>query len=178
MEPIARLLIARHAPLAQPGLAGRRDVAADCSDRRRLGWLRDQLRGGHVWSSPALRCRQTAAALGLEPRIIAALWEQDFGAWERDGIPDLGPLPPEDLAAHRPDGGESFLDMARRVQPALEAARGEVAIIAHAGTVRAALALVVGPAALSFQVAPLSLTTLSRHPGGWAVEHVNRQAPD
>ena len=144
-----------------------------------LGWARETLRGAEShWSSPALRCRQTCAALGLTPEWHAALWEQDFGAWEQPGaaIPDLGPLPSGELARQRPPGGESFLDMAARVQPLLDRARGTVAIVAHAGTVRAALALAVGPAALSFSVAPLSLTILSRSPAGWAVEAINRVA--
>ena len=175
-----RLLILRHAPLAVPGLAGRRDVAADCSDRAALDWAARGLSGAaQVWASPALRCRQTAQALGLSPTFHPALWEQDFGAWEEPGteVPDLGPLPPEALARHRPPGGESFLDMAARVQLVLAGARGTTAIIGHAGTVRAALALAVGPAALSFSVAPLSLSLLSRHATGWAVEAVNRVAP-
>ena len=176
----SRLLILRHAPLARPGLAGRRDVDADCSDRAALDWAARALRGaGAVWASPALRCRQTCAALGISPEYHPALWEQDFGAWEQPGaqLPDLGPLPPDALARHRPPGGESFLDMAARVQPVLAQAQGVTAIIGHAGTVRAALALVVVTAALSFAVAPLSLTMLSRHGGVWAVDAVNRVAP-
>ena len=178
--PPPRLLILRHAPLAVPGLAGRRDVDADCSDRAALDWAARQLRdAGAVWASPALRCRQTGAALALFPEYHPALWEQDFGAWEEPGaaIPDLGALPVADLAAHRPPGGESFSDMCARVQPHLAQAQGTVAIIAHAGTARAALAMAVGPAALSFSIAPLSLTILTRTPGGWAVEAVNRTAP-
>ncbi|MTH35077.1 histidine phosphatase family protein [Paracoccus limosus] len=173
----ARLLILRHAPLAQPGLAGRRDVAADCSDAAALARAALWLGGAaQVWASPALRCRQTCAAMGLQADYRPALWEQDFGAWEEPGatLPDLGPRPPEALARHRPPGGESFLDMAARVQPLLQAAQGVTAIVAHAGTARAALALVVGPAALSFAIAPLSLTILTRHAGIWAVEAVNR----
>ncbi len=66
--PPPRLLILRHAPLAMPGLAGRRDVDADCSDLAALDWAARQLRdAGAVWASPALRCRQTAEALGLSP---------------------------------------------------------------------------------------------------------------
>ena len=175
-----RLLILRHAPLARPGLAGRRDVDADCSDRAALDWAARALRGaGAVWASPALRCRQTCAALGISPEYHPALWEQDFGQWEEPGtvIPDLGPLPVAELAAHRPPGGESFLDMAARVQQVLTKAQGTTAIIAHAGTARAALAMVIGPAALSFSIAPLSLTILTRTPGGWAIEAVNRVAP-
>lgn len=179
-ETSARLLILRHAPLARPGLAGRRDVPADCSDRAALDWAARRLQGaGTCWASPALRCRQTAVALGLTPDLLPGLWEQDFGDWERQGtrIPDLGPLPPAELAAHRPPGGESFLDMAARVRPLLLKARGPTAIIAHAGTARAALALAVGPAALSFVIAPLSLTILTRTGDDWAVEAVNRTAP-
>ncbi len=175
-----RLLILRHAPLARPGLAGRRDVDADCSNRAALDWAAGALRGaGSIWASPALRCRQTCAALALFPEYPPGLWEQDFGIWEEPGaeIPDLGPLPVAELAAHRPPGGESFLDMCARVQPQLAQAQGTVAIIAHAGTVRAALAMAVGPAALSFSIAPLSLTILARTPNGWSVEAVNRVAP-
>lgn len=174
-----RVLLLRHAPLAAPGLAGRRDVAADCSDVAALGWAAGALAGAAtVWASPALRCQQTCAALRLSPVWHPELWEQDFGIWEAPGAPpDLGPLPVEELARHRPPQGESFLDMAARVQPLLQRAQGSTAIIAHAGTVRAALALVVGPAALSFAVAPLSLTILTRHAAIWAVEAVNRVAP-
>lgn len=178
--PTACLMILRHAPLARPGLAGRHDVAADCSDRAALDWAARSLRGTDAcWASPALRCRQTAQALALEPEHLPDLWEQDFGAWEQPGIriPDLGPLPLAELAAHRPPGGESFLDMASRVQPVLRTARGRTAIIAHAGTARAALAMVIGPAALSFVIAPLSLTVLSRAGESWTVEAVNRIAP-
>ncbi|WP_245155667.1 histidine phosphatase family protein [Paracoccus ravus] len=174
---LARLLIARHAPKLGTGLAGRQDVGADCSDLAALGWLRDRMRTDTVWSSPALRCRQTSAAMGFQPQLVPDLWEQDFGIYEGASLPDLGPLGHAELAAYRPEGGESFLDMTARVQPVLEAARGEIAIIAHAGTVRAALALAVGPAALSFLVAPLSLTILTRYPNGWGVDCVNRKAP-
>lgn len=178
--PTSRLLILRHAPLAVAGLAGRRDVDADCSNRTALDWAAGALRGAEtVWASPARRCRQTCAALGLSPEYHPALWEQDFGAWEEPGatIPDLGPLPPEALAAHRPPGGESFSDMCARVQPLLDQAQGTVAIIAHAGTARAALAMVTGATALSFSIAPLSLTVMTRTSGGWAVEAANRVAP-
>lgn len=168
----------RHAPVVADGrLAGRRDVAADCGDAAALAWLRGAMGAGAVWVSPALRCRQTAAALGVAGREEARLWEQDFGTWEGeryDALPDLGPLSPEALAAHRPPGGESFDDLCARVQPVLAALDGDAVVLAHAGVVRAALALVVGVRALSFAVAPLSLTRLRRAGDGWAVDFVNR----
>jgi len=174
-----RLAILRHAPSLSDGLlAGRRDVPADCSDRTALARLSTRLDpNAQVIASPALRCRQTADALGLEPaRLEPLLWEQDMGAWEGlppERLPDLGPLPPAALARHRPEGGESFDDMAARVFPVLRGLDRDSLIVAHAGTVRAALALVVGPAALSFAVAPLSLTVLRRAGNAWAVEAVN-----
>ncbi|MDP5305722.1 histidine phosphatase family protein [Paracoccus spongiarum] len=178
-----KLMILRHAPALTGGrLAGRRDVDADCSDRDAFARMATRLGEiGEVLSSPARRCLQTAVALGLgDPPTRAALWEQDHGAWEGmalDRLPDLGRMSPADLARHRPDGGESFDDMAARVRPEIEALRGDCLIVAHAGTVRAALAMVVGPAALSFAVAPLSLTVLRRAGPDWSVEAVNVTAP-
>lgn len=176
---MARIVILRHAPAVHGGLvAGRRDVDADCTGiadpagiRRRIGVV------AQVVSSPARRCVQTARALGLHPdRECPALWEQDFGAWEglpHDALPDLGPLPVAELARHRPPGGESFTDMAARVRPVLDGLDRDTLVIAHGGTARAALSLVVGPPALSFRIAPLSLTVLHHAGGDWSVEAVN-----
>lgn len=184
-----RLILIRHAPALHGGrLAGRSDVPADLSDGAALARLRaalDLLAPADVVASPALRCVQTAAALwpGRVPRFDARLREQDFGAWEgRElaALPDLGPLAPADLAAHRPPGGESFADLCARAAPALDELAGQggaVAVIVHAGVVRAALALALGsvPVALAFQVAPLSLTEVQALPGGgWSIASVNR----
>ncbi len=180
------LWLIRHAPALHGGaLAGRRDVAADCADVAALAGMRAATAGltRHV-CSPALRCRQTALALwpGVTPAQDPRLWEQDFGAWEGvpfADLPDLGPLPAPDLAAHAPPGGESFNQLCARAAPALHLlAQGEaVAVVAHAGTIRAALALAIGSAsaALAFQIAPLSLTRIVALPGGgWSVAEVNR----
>lgn len=186
------LLLIRHAPLADPGrLAGRRDVAAvvDPAAARRLAALAGPV--ARVVCSPARRCRDTAAALwpGAKVEEDARLWEQDFGRWEGlalDGLPDLGVLDAEVLAQAAPHGGESFAALCARTIPALEAwaAGGErVAVVAHAGTVRAGLARALGGAgsgigaALAFRVAPLSLTVIDAAPGGWSVACVNLSAP-
>ena len=53
---------------------------------------------------------------------------------------------------------------------------GRVAVVAHAGVIRAALGLALGAPArgLAFQVAPLSLTRLVALPGGaWSIAEVN-----
>ncbi len=180
------LILIRHAPALTGGrLCGRTDVAADCGDAGRIAALRAAVgRPDRIVTSPALRCRQTAAALwpdDTDPPSDATLWEQDFGDWEgvsHDALPDLGPLGPDALAGHRPPRGESFADLCARVAPGLvrAATGGRIAIVAHAGTVRAGLALALGsvPQALAFEVAPLSLTRIRALPGGgWAIGAVN-----
>lgn len=185
-EGATELILMRHAPARHEGrLAGRRDVEADCPDAAVLGCLRRAVAGAGLVSSPARRCLQTAAALwpAIAPRLDARLWEQDFGVWEGvefASLPDLGPLPAQDLAHHRPPEGESFADLCDRVAPVLNELAGEggrVVVMAHAGVVRAALALALGtvPGALAFQVAPLSLTRILALPGGgWSIAEVNR----
>ena len=173
-----RLYLIRHAPGLDEGrLAGRRDIPADCSDRAGFDWLTAALpTGAAAIRSPALRCEQTAAALGLAADPVEALWEQNHGICEGmrlDKLPDLGPLSTAALAGHRNEGGENFFDMAARVIPVLRGLTAETVIVGHAGTVRAALSIITGPAALSFEVSPLSLTVLRRAGRDWAVEAVN-----
>ena len=186
------LLLIRHAPSQTGGrLAGRSDVPADCSDARALAELRAAIgRVEHRVMSPARRCMETAAALWPDmtaPEIDARLWEQDFGDWEglaTADLPDFGSLSPDALAILRPPRGESFSDLCDRAAPTLEAlaARGgRVAVVAHGGLVRAVLALALGTrnGALAFQVAPLSLTRLTRFHGmGWSVDCVNWTVTD
>lgn len=181
------ILLIRHAPQINGGrLAGRRDVPADCSDAAAFAAL--AAAAGAVdalVASPALRCVQTAGALwpGRAPELDARFWEQDFGDWEGlpfADLPDIGPLSGADLAAHRPPGGESFAELCARLAPGFDdlAARGgRVALVAHAGVVRAALSRAVGAVAggLAFQVAPLSLTRIVVAGGGWSVAEVNRR---
>ena len=192
MQMGTRLLMIRHAPALHGGaLAGRRDVAADVSQTDQIAALRARLDArdiSQILVSPALRCVQTAQAIWPENKVFRhdmRLWEQDFGAWEGvpfADLPDLGPLSSEQLARHAPPGGESFLDLCARVTPALqELAQGSgcVAVIAHAGVVRAglALALEAHAPALRFEVAPLSVTEISCVAGhGWSIAGVNRGA--
>lgn len=179
----------RHAPALTGGrMAGRRDVGADCSDQAAIAAVRAGIgMFDHLVISPAQRCVQTAQALWPTreaTRVDPALWEQDFGDWEGmpfADLPDLGPLRAADLARHCPPGGESFADVCARIAPALIRAAGlggHIVIVAHAGTARAALAHATGciPAALAFQIAPLSVTTLcmATPDGAWSVASVNR----
>ena len=81
-------------------------------------------------------------------------------------------------ASNAPPGGESFGDQVRRVAEGLaRLPAGDVIVVAHSGTIRAALAiaLAIAPAqALRFVVDPLSLTRIDRLAAGWQVGAVNR----
>lgn len=193
MTPIgpSELILIRHAPAETGGrVAGRRDVPARLQDADAIARLRAALAAvPNVVTSPALRCRQTAGAVfpGRSMTQDDRLWEQDFGTQEGmlfSEIPDLGPMTRADLAEHSPQGGESFAAMVARVSPALldlaDRARhdGPVAVFAHAGTVRSALAMALGqiPEALAFEVDPLSVTRLRCLPDAFSVISVNGMA--
>ena len=184
----AEIFLIRHAPVAEAGrLAGRLDLPADLSNQASIAALASRLpKSAALTSSPARRCLMTVSALfpARSFTLDERLWEQDFGKWEGlayDAVPDLGPLEPEALANHSPPCGESFRDLCARTTPALldlAPAAGEQVVIAHAGTVRAALALATGSVAgaLSFQIAPLSLTRFHVSPQGqWSICEVNWQ---
>lgn len=177
----------RHAPSLPPGhLFGRTDAPADTSSTDRISWLRTQVgMPGWLAVSPAQRCLQTAQTIwpdrqpdAHEPRV----WEQDFGQWEGlqyADIPQIGDTEGAGLADFAPPGGESFRQMCTRMRPALEqiAQHGRRSVlVAHAGTVRAALALALSSVegALRFDVATLSISRFRvLDQGGLSVISVN-----
>ncbi|KUF10364.1 histidine phosphatase family protein [Pseudoponticoccus marisrubri] len=186
----AQLVVIRHAPAMPRGrLYGRTDagIASDLDlppgMRAALARVPDRV------SSPARRCRETAALLwpGAEIETDALLWEQDFGAHDGlpfEDLPDLGPLSGAALADYSAPGGESFADLCARTAPAFDAhARaahevgGPRVLVAHAGVARAALAWLLDDpvTALRFEIAPLSVTRLRVGPEGpVSVIEVNR----
>ncbi len=196
MGPPARWWWVRHAPMPDPAtLAGQLDL--DCLDPApaAIAWLKARLPAGARWiASPLLRARRTADALGATGlRVDPRLMEQHFGDWqgrsfaalETAGDPHLGPFW-TDPALNAPPGGESFADLCARVAAAVAALSdgGDIVAVAHAGTVRAALADALGlppTRALGFEVAPLSLTRLDRFATEegpvWRVGCVNTESP-
>ena len=182
--PATELILIRHAPaLAGGRLCGRTDVGAEVSDSAAIAAVAQAVGAiDRALVSPALRCRQTAEAIwpGRGFATDAALWEQDFGDWDGMALarlPDLGPLSRADLARHRPPNGESFLDLCARIRPALVGLPpGRTAIVAHAGTIRAALSLALSDRAdaLGFDIAPLSASTVRRYGEDWSIGTVNR----
>ena len=189
----------RHAPVPDPEnrICGRLDPPCDLSDEDGLKALAAHLPAKAVIvESGLLRCSQTlgaieAAGLAVAPaQIEPALQEQDFGHWqgrrwaELDGRKDpVAAAFWQDPAGTAPPGGESFTSLIARVQDCiLRLTRShegrDIIAIAHAGTIRAALAVALDlapRAALSFAVDPLSLTRLDAVGEGWRVAGVNCQ---
>jgi alpha-ribazole phosphatase len=195
----------RHAPaVGRAGeILGRLDPPADLKgSRERIQELARRLPSNAAWiTSGSGRCLDTARALasarGETPQPIAEpdLLEQDFGAWQGLTHAEAAARDPEaaarfwrNPASEAPPGGESFRSMLTRVAGVLETIAdrhrgGDLVLIAHAGTIRAALAHALGlsaEAALRFSIDPLSLTRLDRFPArstaasaGWRVAAVN-----
>jgi broad specificity phosphatase PhoE len=181
---VRRLLLVRHAatsatrasafPADEPLEDGARDAAAALA--------RALPRHCEVLSSPALRCRQTAEAAGLDPRLDERLAECDFGRWAGATLAEIEPedgrvwmLDP-DAAPH---GGESLRAFAGRIArwiDELAGSDGATAAITHAGVVKAAVVHALDAPLPSFwriDAAPLSLTELHAHDGRWTVTRLN-----
>jgi phosphoserine phosphatase len=160
----AQVWLVRHgATLAPGGVAiGSSDPALSEVGRTQAAGLAEQLASRpltRVFSSDLARALQTAQVIakrhGLPVEVVPALREIDFGAWE--GRPLSGLWTDERDAAHAweadirstpPSFSESFDDLERRVlewwrtvQPALT---GEVAIVAHRGSLAVLAAAITG----------------------------------
>ena len=187
------LCLIRHAPARPAGfLYGRTD--ADCNEIEPP--VKDRLRQMLIdcqalYSSPAVRCVNTCHAVfpGRSPKHKEAFWEQSFGDWDGlalEDVPDVGSLQGEELVRFAPPNGESFADLCARVQPALIELLGRerahsTAVFAHAGVIRACLALAFGSpsAALRCEIDPLSFTHLRALPDSqFSVVCVNQAGQD
>ncbi|WP_315837116.1 histidine phosphatase family protein [Bradyrhizobium prioriisuperbiae] len=188
MSSIARFWLIRHATVDGPrGVIHAPEAPADTSDVAAFAALRNVLPLAPAFCSPARRTRETAIALGLDPTIAPAFREQDFGAWTGRRHDDLAAEMGDAYrafwdasASNRPPGGESFVDQIARVRNGLqELPDGDVILVVHSGTVRAALAIaldITPDNALRFVIDPLSLTRIDRLDTGWRIVAVNRHA--
>jgi broad specificity phosphatase PhoE len=202
--PVSRLFLVRHAlvePSARATLYGDADVAlcalALAADAACYRWLARRLPAPALWvTTPLQRTRHTADAIFAAgypptvPEVEPRLAEQHLGAWQgisHEALTARLSDPPHPFWPHgaeeRPPGGESIADVVARVAPTLEAladraAGGDAVIIAHGGTIRAAIAHAMGLSAqqaLRFSVKNLSLTRLERQGREWRVASVNEE---
>jgi alpha-ribazole phosphatase len=189
MSDDLRLWLIRHAPVAGPnGVIHGLDAPAEPSDAATLAALRAKLPDhAAVFASPSVRTLATAAALGLRPVAEPKFSEQDFGDWTGRRHDDLAREPGQAYAefwrapgTSRPPGGESFAEQIARVRDGLaKLPAGDIVLVVHSGTIRAALAIALEltpEQALRFAVEPLSLTRIDRVAGGWRVVGVNAAA--
>lgn len=99
----------------------------------------------HILASPALRCRKLALTLaerdGVSVTFDERLWEMHMGEFEGRMWSDIDRKKSEnwfkDPFNTPTPGGESFADVQQRVLEALEHATPEMAIVCHAGVIRA-----------------------------------------
>jgi broad specificity phosphatase PhoE len=153
------LLLARHGETidnANGLILGRRDPPLSEVGREQSARLARQAQAAGViavWCSPLLRARQTAGvvgrAIGVEPTVLDDLIESDRGTWEGEPVARLATVSPELHAAFETaardfafPGGESISSQVERTRTALNvvaAAPGPALVVAHAGTIRAAL---------------------------------------
>jgi broad specificity phosphatase PhoE len=185
---VRRLLLVRHAPTdATRATAFPGDEPLDERGRAAAARLAAALpSGAEPLSSPARRCRETAAAAGLtEPGLDADLAECDFGTWTGRSLADVHASDPDAALAWmtdpeaRPHGGESLATFVVRVGRWLDrqaALDGRAIAITHGGVVKAALVRALGAPIDAFwriDAAPLAITELHAHDGRWTVTRVN-----
>ena len=146
--PDMQLYLVRHPqPEVAPGLCyGSTDLPAlDSGTQRVLDALSQHgLDGLPIYSSPLLRCAAVARRISPAPGFDPRLAEMDFGAWEMRSWDDIPRAEVDawtaDLLHYRPGGGESVMDVARRVA----AFHGEIRkagieqalVLCHAGAMR------------------------------------------
>lgn len=184
-----RLLLVRHAATpATRAAAFPGDEALDARGRADAAALAAVLpaRPGVVLTSPAVRCRQTAQAAGLDGASAdPALSECDFGTWAGRSLAEVRAADEAAATAWMtdpdaaPHGGESLTRFAARVAAWLDeqaADDGRAMAVTHGGVVKAAVVHALGAPLAAFwriDVAPLALTELHAHEGRWTVTRVN-----
>jgi len=209
---ITRWWFVRHAPVVNADmkkLSGQMDIAADVSDKARFLSVAAKLPQDAVWITTHLqRTRQTAAALWdagaqrIKPVVEDKFAEQAFGAWSGLTWVEISDLndpiaqafwdapattcPP----ASEMYPAESFADVCERVGLRLEEltttyAGRDIVCVAHAGSIRAAVAHALGltaEQALALDVQNTALTRLDhvsdhlrvKRGGSWRVVGLNQ----
>lgn len=146
-----------------------------------------------IVSSPLQRCRQFAEAMGERFEISVSVddrfKEVGFGDWEGKSPALIQQQDAEAYAAfyrdpvkHRPAGAEPWEEFAARVSAALEDvgknfSGQQVLVVAHAGVIRAAVAMVLdasADAAYRIKVDNAGLTRFRYDGTAYRLEYLNR----
>lgn len=131
-------------------LQGRADIALSDAGRSALaGKAVPAIYRGREWyASPLRRAAETAALLGLQPRVEPALIEMDWGGYEGQTLAELRARHGAAFAANedrgldlQPPGGESPRQVQQRLLPWLRSLPADAGAVTHKGVIRAMLAL-------------------------------------
>ncbi|MGN0775669.1 MAG: histidine phosphatase family protein [Candidatus Ventricola sp.] len=190
-----KIYLIRHAhPSAQDGL--RRcisqtdlplDALGEAQARGLAAWLK-----AHpvsvIYTSPLLRCRQTAQHMAghhVPTRTVDRLTEMGVGLWENLSFDEIRSRWPKAYALRgmhmgttAPPGGESFLEAGRRLGDFLSSLPdmpGDVAVVSHGGILRGWLCPVLGVSPddiLSIRQPWSGITTVCREHGVLSVSSV------
>ena len=141
------------------------------------------------WSSPALRARETAAALGLTPMVDDRLRDCDFGRWTGLRFQQVLLREPRKLVrwmknpAAAPHGGESIPEVMARASAWMhepERHKGHTVAVTHAAVIRAIIVQVIEAQLPSFwriDVVPLSMTDLRTNGRRWVLRSISPAPP-
>lgn len=192
-----KILLLRHGEIetAGPGkrFIGQLDLALSDNGRHQARTWQSRLATlslGAIVTSDLSRCRETARIIaGGDQKIerVSALREIDLGQWDGERVSDVKERWPDayrrrglDMAGFRPPGGESFLDLHKRVLPLFESAVRRLAdpllIVTHAGVIRVIVCHILGmPVENLFRIALDygALTLIDRQANGYRVQALN-----
>lgn len=143
------------------------------------------------WTSPAVRARETAAALGLSPTVDERLKDCDFGRWAGLRFNQLIVREPLAFVAwvrnpsQAPHGGETIPQVMARVADWIDErgrskGGGHMVAITHASVIRAAILHVIQAQLPSFwriDVLPLSRTELRTNGRRWVFRAMGEISP-
>lgn len=136
-------------------------------------------------SSPALRARETAGALGLDhPQIEPELGDLDCGTWAGATLPEIEASDPDGFAlwmrdAHAaPHGGESVARLCQRVRnwmTRFAVREGRATAVTHHAVMRAAIVVALAAPLEAFwriDIAPLGRLTLHADAARWRLRAI------
>lgn len=130
-------------------------------------------------TSPELRTRQTAEALGLDAAVETMLRDCNYGSWSGRSFKDICAREPDAVTVWlrdpeaTPHGGESIQSLMRRVANWLlgeQSYRRQSIVVTHSAVIRAAIVHAIRAPPESFwrvDIAPLSITRLSGDGDRW-----------
>ena len=193
------MYLVRHGEIDKPAprrFLGQTDLPLNANGVRQAQVLAEQLRPvafSRVFTSPLQRAVQTAAIVSRQPAQnltrIESFKEINLGAWEGLDVTEVEKRYPgayrlrgQDLEHFRPEGGESFADLADRCFPAFTALAsdhpGPLLVVAHAGVNRVILSRLLNRSLGELLHIPqeyCAINIIRFHGQQWRVQAINQQ---